>query len=285
MAKEFFTGSATGRSSDEVSLADIVFESWDSFDSNKDGDVDENNNNENDDSSSEKCKAFWEEKDQLLKGILCRTSSCEKKVREATKEIMREMDNSEMVCSCRRQVVAKNCRNCMLKELCHRLLNLGYNCAICKSKWRSSSEIISGEHSYLEVREDLSKSKREVKVVIELSFRGEFEMACANEEYKELIKRLPEVFVGKAERLRALVKIMCSAAKRCMKEKKMHIGPWRKHKYMEAKWFGTCERSTMEPLLLMNSATRQPKPKASMLTFDLLLDNIQGLHCTTVEVV
>lgn len=49
-----------------MSLADIVFESWDSFDSNKDGDVDENNN-DNDGSSSEKCKAFWEEKDQLLK--------------------------------------------------------------------------------------------------------------------------------------------------------------------------------------------------------------------------
>jgi len=144
---------------------------------------------------------------------------------------------------------------------------------------------LEGEHTYLEVRDDLSKSKREVKVVIELSFRGEFEMACASEEYKQLIKRLPEVFVGKAERLRALVKIMCSAAKRCMKEKKMHIGPWRKHKYMQAKWFGSCESSTMEPLLVMNFATRRPKPKTSMLTFDLLLDNIQGLHCTTVEVV
>jgi len=160
-----------------VSFADIVFESWDSFDSNKDDDVDENNNNNNDDdsvcASSEKCKAFWEEKDQLLKvhtvfffndesfiytsnknindetlfakkGILFRTSSCEKKVREATKEVVREMNDSVMVCSCQRQVVAKSCRNCMLRELCDRLLNLGYKCAICKSKWRSSSEIISG---------------------------------------------------------------------------------------------------------------------------------------------
>jgi len=143
---------------------------------------------------------------------------------------------------------------------------------------------LTGEHTYLEVT-DLSKGKREqVKVVIEVSFRAEFEMACGNEEYKNLIKRLPEVFVGKRERLRALVKIMCSAAKKCMKEKKMHIGPWRKHKYMQAKWFGTCERSTMEPLLIMKSTSGQPKPKASMLTFDLL-DNIQGLHSTTVEVV
>jgi len=69
MAKEFFTGSATGRSSDEVmSLADIFFESWDSFDSNNNDGIDENNNNDDDFiSASEKCKAFWEEKDQLLK--------------------------------------------------------------------------------------------------------------------------------------------------------------------------------------------------------------------------
>jgi len=67
MAKEFFTGSATARSSDELSLADIVFESWDSFDSNNNDDVDEKNNNDDSICASEKCKAFWEEKDQLLK--------------------------------------------------------------------------------------------------------------------------------------------------------------------------------------------------------------------------
>ena len=75
---------------------------------------------------------------------MSRTSSCEKKVREATKEVVREMKKSEMMCCCLPQVVAKSCRKCMLRDICDRLLNLGYNCAICKSKWRSSSEIISG---------------------------------------------------------------------------------------------------------------------------------------------
>ncbi|CAJ1978924.1 unnamed protein product [Sphenostylis stenocarpa] len=321
MAEEF-TSPTTGPSSDEVSLADIVFGSWDSFNFSDDDvhdnhnidDVLDDNNDGHSIDTSEKNKVFWEEKYHLLKkGILCRSGSWERKVGEATKEIVREMKYSEMVCSCLQKVVAKNCRNCLLREIRDRLLKLGYNCCICKSRWRSSSEIISGiivsirhgygfgcvvmdpcemikwcliavgEHSYLEVTENLSNTKREaVKLVIELSFRAEFEMARTNEEYKQLVKRLPEVFVGKAERLRGLVKIMCSAAKKCMKEKKMHIGPWRKHKYMQAKWFGTRERSTMEPLLIMNSS-RIPKPKASMLTFDLM-ENIHGLHCTTVEV-
>ena len=131
--------------------------------------------------------------------------------------------------------------------------------------------------------EKSSDNKREIKVVIELNFRAEFEMARPNEEYSQLVRRLPEVFVGKAERLRVLVKVMCSAAKKCMKEKKMHIGPWRKQKYMQAKWLGTCDRSTMEPLPTV-FPIKPPKPKASMLTWDLL-ENIPGLHCTAVEVV
>ncbi|KAK7263670.1 hypothetical protein RJT34_31264 [Clitoria ternatea] len=280
-------------SSDEVSFADTVFSFWDdvkalpensSKNDDDDDDIDDNNNNKIFD-ITENNKAFWEEQDELLKATLCRSSTREAKIRQATKEALMDLKMSEMVCICRRRpVVAKSCTNCLLRELCDQLMNLGYNSAICKSKWRSSSEIPSGEHTYLEVTDNSSNAKRGiVKVVIELNFRAEFEMARANEEYKQLIKRLPEVFVGKIERLRALVKIMCSAAKKCMKEKNMHLGPWRKHKYMQAKWLGSYDRSTLEPLPILYS-TRPPKPKASMLTCDLL-DNIPGMRCTTVEVV
>lgn len=137
----------------------------------------------------------------------------------------------------------------------------------------------------MEVTDNSPNAKRGVvKTVIELNFRAEFEMARANEEYNQLVRRLPEVFVGKAERLRGSVKIMCSAAKKCMKEKKMHLAPWRKQKYMQAKWLGTCDRSQMEPLPTVYTTSRPPKPKASMLTCDLL-ENIPSYHCTAVEVV
>jgi len=69
---------------------------------------------------------------------------------------------------------------------------------------------------------------------VELNFRGEFEMARGSEEYNRLVGKLPEVFVGKVERLSNLIKVLCVAGKRCMKEKKMHMGPWRKHRYMQA---------------------------------------------------
>lgn len=275
-----------------MSFADTVFGFWEDVQiqtspensSNSSNDDDDDYDEEDSFTTKEKNKAFWEEQNQLLQATLCRTSSSETKVRHATKEAVRELNISEKPCICWRPVAAKSCRDCLQREICGRLLNLGYNSSICKSKWRSSPGIPSGEHTYLEVMMDKSNAKRgEVKVVIDLNFRAEFEMARANEEYNQLIRKLPEVFVGKAERLRMLVKIMCSAAKKCMKENKMHLGPWRKHKYMQAKWLGTCDRSKMEPLPTVYS-TRAPKPKASMLTYDLL-ENIPGLHCTAVEVV
>lgn len=128
-----------------------------------------------------------------------------------------------------------------------------------------------------------SSKKGKVRVIIELNFRAEFEMAKASQEYNQLVRRLPEVFVGKVERLNTIIQILCLAAKKCMKEKKMHLGPWRKHRYMQAKWLNTCERSTSMPVLTMGYSARLPKPKASMLTVDLL-DMLPNVHCTAVEV-
>lgn len=248
---------------------------------NEDGD-DENSCN------SEENRTFWETQEQLLQATLCRTSSLESKIRQATKEALKEVIGGE--CGCSRRLAAGDCRNCLRREISVRLQNSGYNCAICKSKWKSSPEIPSGEHLYLEVTDKSSSKKGEIiRIVIELSFRGEFEMARASEEYKRLVRRLPEVFIGKSERLKTLIKILCGAAKKCMKDRKIHMGPWRKYKYVQAKWFGTCERSLVTPSPAPSTTgcnNRPGKPQASMLTFDLLeLENLAGIRCPVVAVV
>lgn len=231
----------------------------------------------------EENRAFWEEQERILQGTLYRTSSIETKIRQATKEALREVGGAGLQCVCSRPATG-NCRNCLRREVCNRLVNAGYNCAICKSKWKGRTDIPSGEHTYLEVLDKSNPKKGDVKVVIELNFRAEFEMARASDEYNRLISGLPEVFVGKSDRLRSLIKILCWAAKKCMKDKKMHLGPWRKHKYMQAKWLGTCERMTPAKFPV-GLSDRLPKPRASMLTFDLL-ETLPGLlRSTAVEVV
>lgn len=227
-------------------------------------------------------KAFWESNEQNLKATMCRSSSIETKIRHATKEALRELRLAGNECGCRRPVAADGCRNCLQRGISDRLRLAGYNCGICKSKWRSSPDIPSGEHTYLEVMDNSNPKKGEVKVVIELNFRAEFEIARANEDYNRLISKLPELFVGKAERLKAVIKILCSGTKKCMKDRKMHMGPWRKHKYVQAKWFGTCERLTLPATRLVGFSEQQPKPRASMLTFDMG-ETLPVLHCTAVN--
>ncbi|MCE3050010.1 hypothetical protein HAX54_046285 [Datura stramonium] len=234
---------------------------------------------------------FWETQHQLLQSVLCRTTTLESQIRSITKETVKKAsENGCCSCSCKMvNDISISCQNCLMKEVCSRLQDAGFNSAICKSKWRSSPHIPSGEHTFIDVVDNWSPKKGEVRVIIELNFRGEFEIAKASEEYNRLVKCLPEVFVGKIERLLSLIKILCNAAKKCMKEKKMHMAPWRKQKYMQAKWLKTSERVTAAKISLpadeyYSNRLPMPRPKASMLTVDLL-ENFPNLHRTAVEVV
>ncbi|KAG5224798.1 transcription factor bHLH [Salix suchowensis] len=275
-----------GFSDDPAYFTDIAFGFWEEQDVSPESSCNSGDCNEEDEDEMSSCnvkenRKFWETEKQLLQATLYRTSSLETRIRQATKETLKEIDGVGMYCLCGKPM-AGACRNCLQREVSNRLQNRGYNCAICKSSWKRSAEIPSGEHTFLEVVDKLDSKKGEVRVVIELNFRAEFEMAKANQEYNQLINRLPEVYVGKTERLKTLIKILCSAAKKCMEEKKMHLGPWRKLKYMQSKWAGTCEKSTPAPLP-GGFSDRPAKSRASLLTCDLL-ETFPVWHCTAVQV-
>ncbi|CAL9151540.1 unnamed protein product [Musa hybrid cultivar] len=227
--------------------------------------------------SSAKNEAFWESQKQLLQEALSRTSSTEAKLLQRTKYLVNKMLQADPVdCTCSNRM-AKECRNCALACIAQQLRELGYDSALCKSKWTRSADIPSGQHSYIDVVMEARNSKKgTIRLVIEPNLRAEFEMARGSREYNSLVSCLPKIFVGKSEKLRGVVKIMCAAAKKCMKENKMHMAPWRKHKYMQSKWFGTPERTGPGASSPAVVSDRQPKLRASMLTFDL--------HCTEVEV-
>ncbi|GMI83849.1 hypothetical protein like AT4G32480 [Hibiscus trionum] len=196
-----------------ASFADIMFGFLDGSGGSEENSGDLVDRDENvDDGEIEQNKIFWEAQMQLLQATLRRTTCLETRIRQATKEALGEIEQ----CGCR----AGGCRNCLQRELSVRLQKSGFNCYICKSKWRSSPEIPSGEHTYLEVVDKSSNPKKgEVRVVIELNFRAEFEMARANEDYNKLIARLPELLVGKTERVNALIKILCDLERRPQKPK------------------------------------------------------------------
>ncbi|MBA0858060.1 hypothetical protein Goshw_020954 [Gossypium schwendimanii] len=274
----FFFGSCNG-SADEVrgnEMADLGF-------GNDDGDDDDDDDEgkEKDGIGVENAGDYWESQHQLLEGTLRRTSSLESRIRNAAKEALNDVRRLGIVCGCGKSMT-ESCRVCVMREVCCRLQKAGFNTAVCRSKWRSSANIPSGEHTFLDVIEESRKG--EVRVIVELNLRAEFEIARASDDYNRLVQRLPQIYVGKVERLNNVIKILCLAAKKCMKEKKMHMGPWRKHSYMQAKWLRFCERntSTETPPAPVGCSVRSSKPRASLLTVDLLGTTLSNVRCAAV---
>ncbi|EFH41979.1 hypothetical protein ARALYDRAFT_917893 [Arabidopsis lyrata subsp. lyrata] len=55
-------------------------------------------------------------------------------------------------------------------------------------------------------------------------------------------KLLPNVFVGKEENLRTIVRESCDAAKRSLKSRGLSLPPWRRSSYLQHKWFSPYKR-------------------------------------------
>lgn len=96
--------------------------------------------------------AFWETQHKVLQATLCRSSSLESKIRNATKEALKDIQNvAGNICACGRSVASGGCRSCLMREVSGRLRSAGYNCAVCKSSWRSSPDIPSGKIQNLKI--------------------------------------------------------------------------------------------------------------------------------------
>ncbi|KAL4367509.1 hypothetical protein GQ457_05G002980 [Hibiscus cannabinus] len=134
------------------------------------------------------------------------------------------------------------------------LLALGYDASICKSRWEKSPSYPAGEYEYIDVIIDGER------LLIDIDFRSEFEIARSTKTYKSILQMLPFIFVGKADRLQRIIAIVSEAGKQSLKKKGMHVPPWRKAEYVSAKWLSPCNRAT--PSL---APTPTPTPIIGML--------------------
>ncbi|KAK8981110.1 hypothetical protein V6N11_059795 [Hibiscus sabdariffa] len=121
------------------------------------------------------------------------------------------------------------------------LLALGYDASICKSRWEKSPSYPAGEYEYIDVIMDGER------LLIDIDFRSEFEIARSTKTYKSILQMLPFIFVGKADRLQRIIAIVSEAGKQSLKKKGMHVPPWRKAEYVSAKWLSPCNRATPSP--------------------------------------
>ncbi|KAF0909093.1 hypothetical protein E2562_031349 [Oryza meyeriana var. granulata] len=111
------------------------------------------------------------------------------------------------------------------------LAALGYDAAVCRSRWDKTPSYPAGEHEYIDAV--VAGAKR---LVVEVDFRSEFEVARSTKAYRAALQALPPLFVGTPDRLGQIVAVVAEAARQSLRKKGLHVPPWRKPEYMRAKW-------------------------------------------------
>ncbi|XP_023877070.1 uncharacterized protein LOC111989510 [Quercus suber] len=133
--------------------------------------------------------------------------------------------------------------NHMKKWLVTKLKMDGYEASLCKTSWLSAfgySKVVqcTGDYEYIDVmvRDSHGDDEEPTRLIVDVDFKSQFEVARPTATYKELINTLPSVFVGSEEKLNQIISLLCSAAKKSLKERGLHVPPWRKANYMRSKW-------------------------------------------------
>lgn len=123
------------------------------------------------------------------------------------------------------------------RGLMTRLRERGLDAGLCKSRWEKNGRIPSGDYEYIDVKVSGTR------YIVEVYLGGEFEIARATDQYNNLLNVFPAIFVGKVEELKRVVQLMCNGIKESMRSVDMHVPPWRRYGYMQAKWFGSYKRT------------------------------------------
>lgn len=92
----------------------------------------------------------------------------------------------------------------------------------------------TGDYEYIDVM--MKESNGSVRLIVDIDFRSQFELARPTQAYQDLSNSLPSIFVGTEEKLNDIISLLCAAAKQSLKEKGLHVPPWRKASYMHSKW-------------------------------------------------
>lgn len=109
---------------------------------------------------------------------------------------------------------------------------------LCKSRWEKTGRFPAGDYEYIDV---IAGGTR---YIVEIALAGEFTIARPTDRYLSLLEIFPSTFVGKPDELKQVVRLMCAAARESMKTMDMHVPPWRRNGYMQAKWFNSYRRTT-----------------------------------------
>ncbi|PKI45240.1 hypothetical protein CRG98_034367 [Punica granatum] len=123
----------------------------------------------------------------------------------------------------------------------------GYLASLCQTSWVTSLGCPGGDYEYIDVLIPEGRNEREhsCRLIVDIDFKSQFEVARPTRTYEVLTDILPAVFVGTESKLNGVISILCSAAKQSLRDRGLHVPPWRTAVYMQSKWLSpvSCSRS------------------------------------------
>ncbi|XLS54100.1 hypothetical protein HN51_003855 [Arachis hypogaea] len=201
--------------------------------------------------SSDKAREITEEEEQSVNGeegvVEERTDCFDSEKREMLQDLFacgdgddieRDLIRREVEAAVACGVVSKTNFPEFKRKLMSHLREKGFDAGLCKSRWEKTGRLKSGDYEYIDV--NFSGER----YIVEVFLASEFEIARPTIQYSSLLQVFPQIFVGTVEELKQVVKLMCSAIKGSMKTRDLHIPPWRRNVYMQAKWFSSYKRTT-----------------------------------------
>ncbi|KAI4303722.1 hypothetical protein MLD38_039320 [Melastoma candidum] len=169
-------------------------------------------------SKSSECKCDLD----ILKGLVICSSANERNLLEDVAQTMEK----QRACKWKDLFPASG-----LLGIVDELVAIGYDASVHKCCWAKSLSTPAGEY------ESISVVIQGEKIVVDVDFRSQFEIARPTKKYKSILSSLPAIFVGKEDRLGKIIAIVLEATKQSLKKRGMPIPPWRKTEYIRAKWF------------------------------------------------
>ncbi|CAO1942772.1 unnamed protein product [Urochloa humidicola] len=134
------------------------------------------------------------------------------------------------------------------RAVARRLRAAGYDAGVCKSRWEASGGITAGSYEYVDVVAPPAATAAAAKrgrYIVDADFRAGLEVARATPEYAAVVAAVPATaVVAREESVGRAVRVASDAARRSLRAHGLHVPPWRKTRYMLAKWLGPYKRST-----------------------------------------
>ncbi|XP_074298166.1 uncharacterized protein LOC141628983 [Silene latifolia] len=163
-------------------------------------------------------------------------------------------------------IASSSSRNGLKRNIMSHLRGKGFDAGLCKSRWEKTGRYPAGTYEYIDV------NVGETRYMVEVSMAGELDIVRPTTRYSTLLNMIPSILIiEKPHVLKQIIRLMSSAMKESLKRADLHVAPWRRNGYLQARYVSPYKR-TINKESSASSATMGyeglAKKRSSMVGFE-----------------